>query len=147
MRKLKDGEIILVRYFQENKIQTLIGIETKFENENKEIISTITYYDSFNEIRLGFIKDENGITQLNLGDGLTINDNKIKVLVDSNVTNFLSVDENGMKVVDMNANVTKTTKDIIVMGGPLATDAVKNVIDDKDSSNNPYIIPPRLPLY
>lgn len=137
--KLKDGEIVLVRYYQENEIQTLIGIETKFENENKEIISTVTYYDSFNEIGLGFVKDENGVTQLNVGDGLTITDNKIKVLVDSNVTNFLSVDENGVKVVDMNANVTKTTKDIIVMGGPLATDAVKNVIDDKDSSNNPYI--------
>ena len=85
------------------------------------------------------VKINNNKVNVLVGEGLEINNNKIKVLVDTNVTNFLSVDEKGMKVVDMNADVTKTTKDIIVMGGPLATDEVKNTIDDKDSSNNPYI--------
>lgn len=128
---LIDGEILLCRYRANGKIETLIATACVESDGNKHI----SYVNSLTEVVPG-----GETVQIQVGDGLVQEeDGTVKVLVDSKVTNFLSVDGNGMKVVDMNANVTKTTKDIIVMGGPLATDAVKKVIGDKDSSNNPYI--------
>lgn len=159
--KLDDGEIVLCRYFNDETIQTLIGFETKYEitNENDELqtIETIAYLDSFSEVGDGFFRDDKGILQINAGDGLIIKDNKIQVAlengleikdgkinakVNKKITNFLHVDADGLKVDDINANVTKTTEQILIMGGPLATTEVKTELGrifGKDANDNPYI--------
>lgn len=158
VEKLDDGEIVLCRYFNNETIQTLVGFETKYEVVNEEtndinVVNTITYVDSFNEIGDGFYRDDNNIIQMNLGDGLTIgNDNKVKVLVgdglkiangaikvklNDKVNNFIHVDADGLKVTEMKTNVTTTNDKILVMGGPLANIA-QNVFP-KDDNNNPYI--------
>jgi hypothetical protein len=51
-----------------------------------------------------------------LGQGLEIQNNQINVQVNDSVTNFLHVDNNGMKVVDMNADCTKLQREIRVAG-------------------------------
>lgn len=135
-KKLNDGEIVLCRYFNNGTIQTLIGFETIYEEQ-----PSIAYLDSFSEVGDGFIRDDDGILQLSVGDGLKIDENhKLDVKIDNEVTNFLEVNTNGMSVQKMNANVTKTTEDILVMGGPLATDDVKAILPrTTDGAENPYI--------
>lgn len=157
VNKLDDGEIVLCRYFNGETIQTLVGFETKYEVVNEEteelqVVQAIAYVDSFNEIGNGFYRDENSIVQINLGDGLTIDNNKVKVIVsdglkiyqgavcvklDDKVNNFIHVDNDGMKVIDMKTNATKTNDKILVMGGPLA-ELTQNVFP-KDEDNNSYI--------
>lgn len=136
INKLDDGEIVLCRYFNNETIQTLIGFETIY-NEQR----SIAYLDSFSEVGDGFMRDDNGILQLRLGNGLKIDENhNLDVKIDNTVTNFLEVNTNGMSVQEMNANVTKTTEDILVMGGPLATDDVKAILPKTtDGAENPYI--------
>lgn len=126
--KLDDGEIVLCRYFNNETIQTLIGFETIY-NEQR----SIAYLDSFSEVGDGFIRDDNGILQLSVGDGLKIDENhKLDVKIDNTVTNFLGVNTYGMSVQGMNADVTKTTEKILVMGGPLDTPTLRSVVDTED---------------
>lgn len=162
VKKLDDGEIVLCRYFYDGTIQTLVGFETNcaIENELGEYIEkkSITYVDSLSEVGKGFFYDENGIIQLKLGSGLHIdNDNKIQISLDKgleikneklnvklneDIKNFLQVDDKGLKVVDMDTDTTKTTEKIAVVGGPLATEEVKNEIANKfgvDENDNPFI--------
>ena len=156
VNKLEDGEIVLCRYFNNETIQTLIGFETKYEITNeetqeKEVISAIAYVDSFSEVGGGLFRDDNGILQLDLGEGLKIDDEnkiqlilgdgiqikegKVDVRINNAITNFLHIDENGMKVDDMDANVTKTTEKILVMGGPLDTPILRSVVDKDENGN------------
>jgi hypothetical protein len=122
--------------------------------------TAIAYIDSFDEIGKGLFYDNNSVLQLDLGDGLTVdNNNKIQFVLgeglkiknkkldvklneNNNVKNFLHVDGDGMKVVDMDTDVTKTTEKILVMGGPLATDDMKEEIGrvfGTDEDDNPFI--------
>lgn len=160
--RLNDGEIVLCRYFNNKTIQTLVGFETKCETSNPitneiEVTTSIVYLDSLNEIGNGLYYDVNHTLHVNLGQGLAIDkddteaiqvilgkgleineNNGVEVKIDDKVTNFLCVDEDGMKVVDMDTDVTKTTERILVMGGPLAKQEIQNIFP-KDSNNNPYI--------
>ena len=158
---LDDGEIVLCRYLnQDNEtIQTLVGFETKYEVFNEEteettIIQSIAYVDSLNDVGAGFIRDINNVPQLNLGNGLEIDENNkinvvfgeglklvegsISVKVNEKVNNFIQMDDDGLKVTEMKTNVTKTNDKIVVMGGPLASADVQKLFP-KDSDNNPYI--------
>lgn len=143
--KLQDGEIVLCRYFNGETIQTLIGFETKYNINNEETqepqtISAIAYLDSFSEVGMGLLRDEKGVLQLNFGNGLNINEGKIDVKINNNITNFLHIDTEGLIVDEMGANVTKTTEPILVMGGPLATSAVQAVLPKtEDEYQIPYI--------
>ena len=160
--KLQYGEIVLWRYFNGETIQTLVGFETKYEitnsnSQQKEVVSAIAYIDSLKKMGKGFYYDTNDVLQLNLGSGLTVdqnnaiqlvlgkglkidNDSKVDVKINSNVTNFLQVDDDGLKVGNMGANVTITTEPILVMGGPLATDKVQAVLPKTDDEAQiPYI--------
>lgn len=159
VEKLDDGEIVLCRYFNDETIETLVGFETKrieINEKGAEVEkSSITYIDTFNELGKGLSYDDKHILNVNVGDGLTIdNDNNItlnlsnglqiknekltvKLNEQNNVKNFLQVDGNGMKVVDMDTDVTSTTERILVMGGPLA-ELAKDFFP-KDSNQNPYI--------
>lgn len=164
VKKLDDGEIVLCRYFHDGTIQTLVGFETRCITTNsigEEYEKTaIAYIDSFDEIGKGLFYDNNSVLQLDLGDGLTVdNNNKIQFVLgeglkiknkkldvklneNDNVKNFLHVDGDGMKVVDMDTDVTKTTEKILVMGGPLATDDMKEEIGrvfGTDEDDNPFI--------
>ena len=164
VKKLDDGEIVLCRYFHDGTIQTLVGFETRFMTTNsigEEYEKTaIAYIDSFDEIGKGFFYDNNSVLQLDLGDGLTVDENNkiqfvlgeglqikdkkldIKLNQNNDVKNFLHVDDEGMKVVDMDTDVTKTTEKILVMGGPLATDEMKEEIGrvfGTDDDDNPFI--------
>lgn len=164
VEKLDDGEIVLCRYFNGETIQTLVGFETKYEitdpsTNEKDIVAAIAYVDSFNQMGKGFYHDANDVLQLNLGDGLNVDKNnkiqivlgqgleiksggKVDVKINPKVTNFLTVDNDGLKVDDIDTNATKTTEKILVMGGPLATDAVKQEIISvfgTDEDDNPII--------
>ena len=59
---------------------------------------------------------QNNQINVALGQGLEIQNNQINVQVNDSVTNFLHVDSNGMKVVDMNADCTKLQREIRVAG-------------------------------
>lgn len=127
--ELKDGEIVLCRYFNGNTVQTLIGVETKYNTYNQEtneneIISSICYLDSFDEIGNGLFKDENGVLQIK---------------IDDKDVNFLTLSENGLKVSNMHANATITTEDIIAVGGPLTNENLQNALVDVDSYGNKII--------
>ena len=158
--KLDDGEIVLCRYFNDETIQTLVGFETKYEVINPttnetEIQSSIVYVDTFNQLGKGLSYDNKNIINVNVGDGLKIDNNNnvtlnlsnglqitnhqlaVKLNEQNNVKNFLTVDGNGMKVVEMDTDVTSTTERILVKGGPLA-ELAKDFFP-KDSNNNPYI--------
>lgn len=129
VNKLEDGEIVLCRYFNDNTVQTLIGFQTKYGivNENtseNEIVNTITYLDSFSEVGNGFSRDEKGVLQVKL---------------DNSGINFLKNSENGLKVDSMEANVTTITKDIQVVGGPLASEKLQNILKDTDDAGNKII--------
>lgn len=129
VNKLEDGEIVLCRYFNDGTVQTLIGFQTKYGivNENtseNEIINTITYLDSFSEVGNGLSRNENGVLQVKL---------------DNSGVNFLKNTENGLKVDNMEANVTTITKDIQVVGGPLANEKLQNILKDTDTAGNKII--------
>lgn len=150
VEKLDDGEIVLCRYFNGETIETLVGFETK-TNDNASIV----YVDTFNQLGKGLSYDSKNIININVGDGLQIDDNNnvtlnlsnglqitnhklaVKLNEQNNVKNFLTVDGDGMKVVEMDTNVTSTTERILVNGGPLA-ELAKDFFP-KDSNNNPYI--------
>lgn len=160
VENLADGEIVLCRYFNDKTIQTLVGFETKYEVTNPttneiEIQSSIAYVDTFNQLGKGLSYDNKNIINVNVGDGLKIDNNNnvtlnlsnglqiknkqlaVKLHEQNNVKNFLTVDGDGMKVVEMDTNVTSTTERILVMGGPLA-ELAKDFFP-KDSNQNPYI--------
>jgi hypothetical protein len=129
VNKLEDGEIVLCRYFNGDSIQTLIGIETKYGvlNENtkeEDIISTITHFDSFDEIGNGLLRDDKG---------------KLHIKIDDTTINFLTNSENGLKVSNMHANVTTTTEDIVVVGGPLVNKDLQDILTETDSLGNKII--------
>ena len=112
--QLVDGEMALVRYKEDNAIKTLIGVYAVGDN-----VSGITCFDSLSEVGNGLQRDKKGTLQVKL----------------SNVngeTNYLQVNEEGLKVVDMGTKDTKTTAKIIVKGGPLASTQLQNLLDKEN---------------
>lgn len=100
---LKDGEIVLCRYKENENIKTLIGIACATENGN-----FLTSFDSMSAIGKGLQRTNNGTLEVKLS-------NK------NNETNYLIIDKenNGLKVTNMNANDVMT-KEIQIIGTPLA---------------------------
>ena len=126
---------------EDASIKTVVAADKEpggiFEN-NPEFIIGDKYIDfQFSATNHQYLNARTLISDYSAGDGITIDGtNAISVKVASAATasvasgsskNFAKVDANGLKVDGMDTDVTVTTQDIQVVGGPISANNIFRV--------------------